>query len=153
MGEDILVKAASGSRFFKSQLDLYETMGTLISILNQVPEQQVTLLRTGLMPLITDLQASVRTSIASVEDVRAIVQAHHLIMAVGSIAKGFPDTSSRGNATVWPWMNEFKQAAEAILACARAMGSFSIVREAARHAFTRLIGPAGETILPTIPPL
>jgi exportin-T len=47
--EDPLVRAVGMDKIFNSQLYLFETMGVLISMLNQVPDQQVSLLRVSVL--------------------------------------------------------------------------------------------------------
>lgn len=131
--DDLLTKAAGTPSFFDSQLYLFEAVGTLISILNQIPEQQVTLLRAILTPLLGGLQANVRSTASSPEDYQAIFQAHHLMMAAGNVAKGFPDLSARTPTASGAWVEVFKEATEQILTVAKTMGSFVIIRDAVRY--------------------
>ncbi|BGP43722.1 pre-tRNA nuclear export protein [Rhodotorula kratochvilovae] len=149
--EAILTKAASTSSFFDAQLYLFETVGTLISILNQVPEQQVVLLNAVLDPLLSDLQASVRPTATNPEDLNAILKAHHLIMAAASVAKGFPDLSARVPVAQGQWVAVFRSATETILASAKIMAGFVVVRDAARFAFNRIVATTGQAVLPLIP--
>ncbi|GAA5891828.1 hypothetical protein JCM6882_007375 [Rhodosporidiobolus microsporus] len=148
---DLLTKAASTPSFFDAQLYLFETVGTLISILNQVPDQQVVLLNAVLDPLLKDLQANVRPAAASEADFNAVLKAHHLIMAAASVAKGFPDLSARVPTAQGAWVEVFKAATEAILASAKIMGSFVVIRDAARFAFNRIVATTGQAVLPLIP--
>lgn len=129
---DALTKAAGTATFFDSQLYLFEAVGTLISILNQVPDQQVSLLRAVLTPLLVGLQANVRTAATTHEDFTAVLQAHHLMMAAGNVAKGFPDLSARSPAAVGQWVGVFKEATESILMVAKSMGGFVVIRDAVR---------------------
>lgn len=149
--EAILTKHASSPSFFDSQLYLFETVGTLISILNQVPDQQVVLLKAVLDPLLADLQASVRPSASSPDDLNAILKAHHLIMAAASVAKGFPDLSARMPTAQGTWVAVFTSATETILASAKVMAGFIVVRDAARFAFNRFVATTGQAVLPLIP--
>lgn len=125
-----LTKAAGIVTFFDSQLYLFEAVGTLISILNQVPEQQVTLLSAVLTPLLSRLHANVRTSLNTEEDCTTVLSAHHLIMAIGSVSKGFPDLSARSPVAIGQWVTVFKQATESVLAIAKSMGAFVVIRDA-----------------------
>ncbi|GAA5895540.1 hypothetical protein JCM8208_005261 [Rhodotorula glutinis] len=149
--EAILTKSASTPSFFDAQLYLFETVGTLISILNQVPDQQVILLKAVLDPLLADLQASVRPTATSPEDLNAILKAHHLIMAAASVAKGFPDLSARVPTAQGTWVAVFTSATETILASAKIMAGFIVVRDAARFAFNRFVATTGQAVLPLIP--
>jgi exportin-T len=130
--EVVLTKAASTPSVFDSQLYLFETVGTLISILNQIPDQQVILLNAVLDPLLKDLQAHVRPAAASPEDFEAVFKAHHLIMAAASVAKGFPDLSARMPTAQGQWVGVFTATTETILASAKVMGSFVAIRDAVR---------------------
>ncbi|BGP20360.1 hypothetical protein JCM10213_002332 [Rhodosporidiobolus nylandii] len=147
----ILTKAASTPSYFDAQQYLFETVGTLISILNQIPEQQVVLLNAILDPLLKDLQANVRPSAASPADYNAVFKAHHLIMAASSVAKGFPDLSARMPTAQGAWVEVFRAATEAILTSAKVMGSFVAIRDAARFAFNRIVATTGQAVLPLIP--
>ncbi|GAA6052810.1 hypothetical protein JCM3770_006263 [Rhodotorula araucariae] len=149
--EAILTKAASTPGFFDAQLYLFETVGTLISILNQVPDQQVVLLNAVLDPLLADLQASIRPAATNPDDLNAILKAHHLIMAAASVAKGFPDLSARVPVAQGQWVAVFRAATETILAAAKVMTGFVVVRDAARFAFNRIVATTGQAVLPLIP--
>ncbi|KAG0654816.1 pre-tRNA nuclear export protein [Rhodotorula mucilaginosa] len=149
--ELVLTKAAGTTSFFDAQLYVFETAGTLISILNQIPDQQVVLLKAVLDPLLADLQNNVRPAASSPEDFNAIFKAHHLIMAAASVAKGFPDLSARSPTATGAWVDVFVSATETILASAKVMSSFVVIRDAARFAFNRIVATTGQAVLPLIP--
>lgn len=128
--EALLTKAAGTPSFFDAQLNLFETVGTLISILNQVPAQQVVLLRAVLSPLLAALQANTRASATTPEDFAAVFEAHHLIIAVGNVAKGFPDLSARTPTATGQWVDVYKEATEAVLVSAKTMAHFVVIRSA-----------------------
>lgn len=127
-----LVKASALTSSFTAQLYLFETVGTLISILNQVPLQQVSLLRNALSPLLSSLQSNMRSTATTTADFTAVFQVHHLILAVGNVGKGFPDLSQRVQIPAGSWVEVFKEATEVILTVAKEMSSFVIIREAVR---------------------
>ncbi|GAA5820935.1 hypothetical protein JCM10212_000554 [Sporobolomyces blumeae] len=151
--EAILTKSASTASSFDAQLYLFETVGTLISILNQVPSEQVVLLSAVLDPLLLQLSASVRPTATTVDDLNAIFKAHHLIMAIGNVAKGFPDLSARQPTAQGEWVQGFRQATEAVLASAKIMGGLVVIRDAARFAFNRIVATTGQAVLDLIPTL
>lgn len=130
--EAVLTKAASAAGLFESQLYLFETVGTLISILNQVPSEQVVLLNAVLDPLLSQLEQSVRPAASSPADYNAVFKAHHLIMAIGNVAKGFPDLSARQPTAQGEWVQCFRKATEAVLASAKIMTGFVVIRDAVR---------------------
>ncbi|KAM0787298.1 hypothetical protein ACM66B_007074 [Microbotryomycetes sp. NB124-2] len=151
--QDVLTKAAASPSFFESQLYLFETVGALISILNQIPEQQVILLRAVLGPLVADLQANSRQTVTSSQDYVAILRAHHLMMAAGNVAKGFPDLSARTPTAAGAWVAVFREVTEQILEVAKTMSAFHVIRDAARFAFNRIVATTGQAVLPLIPTL
>lgn len=94
-----------------------------------------------------------RSTAKSAADYNAVYEAHHLMMAVGNVAKGFPDLSSRTPTATGQWVGVFKEATEGILTIAKTMGGFVVIRDAARFAFNRIVGTTGEVVLPLIPAL
>lgn len=144
----------SASARFNSQLYLYETVGCVCSARAVEVENQVLLIRSVITPFFTDLE--MHLDLAGTADKRAILQVHHLIMAMGTLARGFSDWAP-GNPSnpVSPPAQavsvEFAQAAEAILVALERLKSFSEVREAARFTFSRLVGVLGCQILPQLP--
>jgi len=131
--EAILTKAAGVPGDFESQLYLFESVGTLVSILNQCPPDQVLLLNAILDPLLAQLQQSVRPTATSPGDLNAVFTAHHLIMAIGNVAKGFPDLSARQPTAQGEWVQCFRKATEAVLASAKIMAGFAVIRDAVRR--------------------
>ncbi|GAA6024202.1 hypothetical protein JCM11491_001283 [Sporobolomyces phaffii] len=151
--EAILTKAASSSGLFESQLYLFETVGTLISILNQIPAEQVVLLNAVLDPLLSQLEHSIRPSASTPADFNAVLTAHHLIMALSNVAKGFPDLSARSPTAQGEWVQGFRKATEAVLASAKIMAGFVVIRDAARFAFNRIVATTGQAVIDLIPTL
>ena len=151
--EEALTKAAKATTQFTAQLYVFEAVGTLVSILNQVSDQQVTLLRAVLQPLLAGVQANVRPTAATHDDYSAVLRTHHLIMAAGNVAKGFPDLSSRTPTASGAWVAVFRELTEGVLAVAKTMGSFLVIRDAARFAFNRIVATTGQAVLPLIPAL
>ena len=144
----------SASARFHSQLYLYEVIGCICSA-NAVPmDNQVRFIRSVITPLFLDLEAHLNSAKAG--DERASLQVHHLIMALGTLARGFSDwTPSNASSTSPPpatiISEEFTQTAEAILLALESLSSSFEIREAARFSFSRLIGVLGSRILPQLP--
>ena len=140
---------------FNSQLYLYEAIGCICSARSIPMENQVVYLRLVISPLFADLQTHIPEAEAG--DKRAALQVHHLIMALGTLARGYSDWSP-GNASAYNTnppaaaiSEEFVQTAEAILMALERLRSSFDVREAARFAFSRLLGVLGNRILPQLP--
>lgn len=140
---------------FDSQLYLYEAIGCICSARSIPVENQVVYLRSVINPLFVDLQAHVPQAESS--DKRAALQVHHLIMALGTLARGYSDwtpgnTNSQDTSPPAPAISEeFIKTAEAILMALERLRLIFDVREAARFAFSRLLGVLGNRILPQLP--
>lgn len=130
---DVLLEAVTDSTF-NSQLYLYETTGALCSLLFRTPADQATMLLSLVKPLMEDLSVNfqaVRSNGSS--DLVPIVRVHHIIMALGNIAKGFPDYPSPLPPNyILPPLEVFAEMAQAILVCLEAMSVFKPIRDAVR---------------------
>ncbi|KAF9003929.1 armadillo-type protein [Cyathus striatus] len=151
---DILSEAVRGSTF-DSQLYLYETAGILCSIISRTPEQQANLLLSLVKPLMDELSANLQVfQQKGSEDLIPIVKVHHIVMALGNIAKGLPDyPSTITEGYTLPPLDVFREVAQAILVCLEAMNVFKVVRDATRSAFARILATAGPTVTSYIPSL
>ena len=139
---------------FDSQLYLYETVGCIGSARSIPPEKQVLLVTSVTNPLFSDLEANLGQ--AKSGDKQSTLQVHHLIMALGTLARGFADGTPANNlVTTSPPSDiiskEFARSAEAVLMALEALQSQFEAREAARFAFNRLIAVVGNRILPQLP--
>ena len=139
---------------FDSQLHLYETVGCICSVRSIPPEKQVLLVSSVATPLFSDLERHIVQ--AKSGDRQAVLQIHHLIMALGTLARGFADGTPGNNlATASPpptvISEEFSRAAEAVLTALEGLQSSFEVREAARFAFNRFIAVIGNRILSQLP--
>lgn len=139
---------------FDSQLYLYETVGCIASARSIPAEEQVVLVTSVINPLFSDLEAHLDQ--AKSGDKQSTLQVHHLIMALGTLARGFADGVPANNlVTASPPVDiisaEFVRAAEAVLMALERLPSSFEVREAARFAFNRLIAVVGNRILPQLP--
>ncbi|KAI7870604.1 armadillo-type protein [Spinellus fusiger] len=136
---------------FDSQLFLFETVGTLISLDSVEPMKQVDYLKIVLEPLVEGIRKSMSQGY-NTEDELFMLQLHHYVMAIGSVAKGFPDVPKASAATA-PWVVVFKQATEIILNVLQTFNQFVLIRDAARFSFARFITCLGSEVLPYLPTL
>lgn len=150
--EDPLAKATEKASAFDSQLYLFDTCGLLLAQLGHMPETQVLLFKAITQPLSEKLQQSVHAFAADPSNLQLVLQVHHVILALSTIAKGFPDYDA-ARATQPAWIEEVKPVTEQIVMATTALNRFLIVREAARGAFARIVASAGPAILPYIPTL
>ncbi|KAJ4292197.1 pre-tRNA nuclear export protein [Collariella sp. IMI 366227] len=144
----------SPNAVFNSQLYLYEAIGCISSTSATPPTEQALYARSVMEPLFADM--SVHMERAKAGDAQAILQIHHIIMALGTLANGFAE-STAGQPTVKrpapheAISNEFSRAAEAILIALNQLNASEDIRTACRSAFSRLLGVLGAAILPQLP--
>ena len=144
----------SASARFNSQLYLYEAVGCISSSHTVPVENQVQYIRSITNPLFKDLEAHLGP--AEPRDDRSVLQIHHLMMALGTLARGFSDwtpanTSSASSAPAQAVSEEFTRTADAILLALESLNYDFAVRTAARFAFSRLIGVLGNRVLSQLP--
>ena len=143
----------SADAVFTSQLYLYEAIGCISSTSATPPAEQGMYARSVMEPLFSDM--SVHMERAKAGDAQALLQVHHIIMALGTLANGFAETST-SQATNRPQpheavSNEFSRAAEAILIALNQLNASDDIRTACRSAFSRLLGVLGSAVLPQLP--
>lgn len=132
--QDLLTEAIQNPGIFDSQLYMYETAGILVNVLYREKEQQTALLQSVVKPLLHDLSSNVNVNLRGgkrPQDVVPILRVHHIIMALGNVAKGFPDWPSPvPDGWFGPPLEVFAQVAQAILVCLEAMKVVKVVRDA-----------------------
>lgn len=127
---DLLLEAVKNSTF-ESQLYLFETSGILCSLVYRTPDQQASILLSLVKPLMDDLSANIQAYHKGGQDITPIVKVHHNIMALGNIAKGFPDYPIViPENYIMPPLDVLSQVAQAILVSLEAMNVFKVVRDA-----------------------
>lgn len=138
---------------FDAQLYLFEAVGCMCSVPSLSAETQARLVQGVTAPLFTDIEQSLAA--AENGDARAALQIHHDIMALGILGKGFSDWiagSSRPDKVCGEEVAaEFGRVTEAILVALERLSRFSVIREAARFSFSRVVGVLGSRILPSLP--
>ncbi|KAL4862307.1 Exportin-T [Aspergillus spectabilis] len=144
----------SADAVFNSQLYLFEAVGSICSIPNTPADKQVLYAQSVLSPVFVDMEKNLGP--AKSGDERAVLQIHHDIMALGTLARGFsdwmPGASSPTAQLPAPEVSEaFAQVSEATLVALESLKTSFNVRTASRFAFSRLIGVLGSRILPQLP--
>ena len=129
--DDVLTMATSGRSYFSDQLHLFEAAGILIYATKSNASRQVSLLEAVVRPLMEAIGAGLRTYQQSTGDVRlkTILQVHHNLLALGNLAKGFPQS----DATSLAYQTPFKQMTEALLEALNVMKAERVVRESVCH--------------------
>ncbi|KAI0313753.1 ARM repeat-containing protein, partial [Amylostereum chailletii] len=150
--EDPLALLAEATSAQDPQQYIFEAIGILISLFWKSPEQPAILLSV-VRPLLDELAVDIQ-SVKGVQDILPILKIHRVIMALGNIAKGFPDYPSPvPEGYIFPPLNVFRDIAQAILVSLEAMKIFKAVREATRFAFARILATTGPEVTHLIPTL
>lgn len=143
----------SADAVFNSQLYLFEAVGIICSTHGVPADKQVLYAQSVLNPIFADMERNLNA--AKSNDERALLQIHHDIMALGTLARGFsdwmPGTSTPANLPAPEVSEAFCQVAEATLVALESLKTSFNIRTAARFAFSRLIGVLGARILPQLP--
>ncbi|KAH8831825.1 armadillo-type protein [Flagelloscypha sp. PMI_526] len=141
---------------FESQLYLFQAVGTACSLVFRNPEQHSSLLLSVYKPLLTDLEDSLGkyTKNPASGDLIVIAKVHHVIMALGNVAKGFPDLPNPlPTEYILPPIDVFTQVAQAILVCLEHMKTQKVIRDATRFAFARILATTGSNVTHFVPAL
>ncbi|RKO91340.1 armadillo-type protein [Blyttiomyces helicus] len=144
---------------FDSQLYVFEAVGVLISLENVPPQKQVELLTAVITPLMSQMDETMRKELykqdVPPDNIRFTELLHHVITAIGSISKGFPDYDHavKSVQAVPGWTAVFTEALQAILIVLDRLNGSELIRSAARFTFQRLVGCMGPDILAHFRPL
>ncbi|KAI8097196.1 armadillo-type protein [Halteromyces radiatus] len=152
----VLTSTADGmplpaASIFDSQLYLFETVGGLISCEHLDASKQTEYLKIALQPLVDGIQNTMAQGYNG-DDELYMIQLHHFVLAIGSVAKGFP-TLPKGASCNQQWAGVFVQATEIILNVLQTYNQVELIRDAARFSFARFITCLGSEILPYLPSL
>lgn len=143
----------SADAVFTNQLYLFEAIGCISSTSSTPSEKQGLYVRSVIGPLFQDMELHLPR--AKSGDSQAILQVHHIILAMGTLAHGFADYPQGDKSQRPPpdkaVSQEFSRAAEAILVALKELNSNGEIRTACRSAFSRLLGVLGATVLPQLP--
>ncbi len=144
---------SSADTIFNSQLYLFEAVGCICGATSVPVDKQVQFSQSVMMPIFSDMERNLTVARSSEE--RAILQIHHDIMALGTLARGFsdwmPGSSSGNNAPAQEVQVGFGRVSEATLVALESLKTSFSIRTAARFAFSRLVGVLGAQILPQLP--
>lgn len=144
---------SSADTIFTSQLYLFEAVGSICGASSVPVDKQIQLCQSVMLPIFSDIEQTLPGARSS--DERAVLQIHHDIMALGTLARGFSDWASISSLSTNPPAPEvqtvFGRVAEATLVALESLKASFSIRTAARFAFSRLIGVLGSQILPQLP--
>ncbi|KAF2270875.1 Exportin-T [Lojkania enalia] len=143
----------SADALFNAQLYLFEAVGCISSSPTVSIENKRLYAQTIMQPLFVDLEQTLGP--ARNGDERAILQIHHIIMALGTLARGYSDwIPAPGTSQTLPSTevaDEFYKASEAILVALESLNNSMEIRNAARFAFSRMISVLGPRLLQQLP--
>ncbi|KAJ5908033.1 hypothetical protein N7495_000715 [Penicillium taxi] len=144
---------SSSDAVFSSQLYLFEAVSIICSTQGVPIDKQVLYVQSVVSPIFADMERNIAA--AKANDERAMLQIHHDIMALGTLARGssdwVPGTTTPANMPAPEVSEVFCQVAEATLVALESLNFSFNVRTAARFTFSRLIGVVGARILPQLP--
>lgn len=145
--------AESADAVFNSQLNLYEAVGCMASAPGVEQAAQARLAKSILDPLTSGISNDVNAARGG--DERALLQVHHLIMAAGTLARGFSDwVPGKSRPPVSEQVGlEFTNASALILDALESLKASLSIRSAARFTFARMIGVLGHGVLQQLPRL
>ena len=146
---------SSAEAIFNSQLYLFEATGCICGANSVSVDKQVQFAQSVMHPIFTDIELNLTAARSA--DEHAILQIHHDIMALGTLARGFSDwvpgssVSSPTNAPAREVQAAFSRVSEATLVALESLKTSFNIRTAARFAFSRLIGVLEAHVLPQLP--
>ncbi|KZT36068.1 ARM repeat-containing protein [Sistotremastrum suecicum HHB10207 ss-3] len=172
---ELLSEAVGMASVFDSELYMFESAGILLSLLgssaaangnvngatngtatstvNGHTNPQTELMNSLVLPLLTTLSQEIQQStshpVTTPEDVIPVLKAHHIIMALGQLCKGFPDNPSAGGVPE----EVFRSIAEAFVGSLDALQEYKVIRDAVRSSYAKLLSPSGRTVTPYLPQL
>lgn len=161
---DILRKATSGKSYFQDQLYVFDTAGILVYTTKTDGNTQLQLLEAIAGPLMAAIGNGVERYRRNNQDLQAVLDVHHNLLALGNFAKGFPSISDRQLETV-PYTPPFKQMTEALLQALDVMKTQRVVRDSvslaelskgkvdtqARFSFSQFVNAIGTTVAELVP--
>ena len=130
---DAFEDAVSSATIFDSQLHLYESLGILISLLFATPTEHAALLQSVVQPLLDDMSGVLSTaaSAAASGNLLPILRVHHVISALGAIARGYPEYPKVPTPDfVLPPIAVFQSMAQAMLVALDTLNTFKSIRSA-----------------------
>lgn len=150
--EDLLVKATTGPQPFDNHLYVFEAVGSLVALV-KVDTEQVSFLQAVMNPLVTGIQETLQRMAASSVTPLDVLQCHHLILAIGALAKGFPDAPEHiyEGSPAPLWHASFQQGIEAIIKALDYLKGYTCIRDAARLSFSGIIAALGVKVIQYIP--
>lgn len=126
--DDLLLRATTGKTYFQDQLHLFEAAGSLVYLTKVEAARQMSLLEAIAGPLMTGIGSGLQRYGRDQQDLEAVLQVHHHLMALGNFAKGFPQVSDAQLETL-PYQPPFKQMTEALLQALDGMKAQRVVRD------------------------
>jgi exportin-T len=141
----------SADALFNSQLYLFEAVGCIASSPTVSTDNKKLYAQMIMSPLFVDIERTLPQ--AQSGDERAILQIHHIIMAIGTLARGYSDWTPSSSNALPPTevSDEFQKASEALLLALKSLNSSMQIRTAARFAFARMLGVLGPRVLEQLP--
>ena len=126
--DDLLTKATTGHSYLSDQLHLFEASGNLVYLTRGDSTRVMSLLEAVAGPLMSNIGDGLQRP----NDLQAVLQAHHNLLALGNFAKGFPQVVDPQVESL-PYQPAFKQMTEALLEALDVMKTQRIVRDSVSY--------------------
>lgn len=137
---DMLRKATTGKSYFQDQLYVFDAAGILVYTTKTDGNRQIQLLEAIAGPLMSAIGSGLERYRQNSQDLQAVLDVHHNLLALGNFAKGFPSVSDRTLESL-PYTPAFKQMTEALLQALDVMKTERVVRDSVSlSATTRQVG-------------
>lgn len=120
----------SGS--FENQLHLFESIGVLITLINE-PAERISILENVLQPIFTNLESSINN--ISNLNLDLLLSVHHNIISIGTIIKGFESNDSFSDDKLTNIINQISQV---ILITLENFIGYNIIRISSHFCMVRL---------------
>jgi exportin-T len=154
--DDMSSDADSGNdSIFTSQLYLFEAVGCICGATSVPLEKQVQYISVVMQPTFAEIERSLEPAKGGNE--LALLQVHHSLMALGTLARGYSDfnpgitSQSGGSEPAAEVKQAFSRVSQAALVSLTALKSSFQIRTAARFAFSRLMGMTGRQMIQDLP--
>lgn len=128
---DMLRKATTGKSYFQDQLYAFDAAGILVYTTKTDGNRQMQLLEAIAGPLMSAIGSGLERYRQNNQDLQAVLDVHHNLLALGNFAKGFPSVSDRQLESL-PYTPAFKQMTEALLQALDVMKTQRVVRDSVR---------------------
>lgn len=153
--EDILTKSVNKLGIFQSQLDLFECIGRILTLLNNNGnennsnkiENQLNCLNMIIQPILKDTYDNINKS----SDIESILKVHHNILAIGSLSKGLSESTSSNSNEIPQFTPLLRNIVECLFLTLQQLSELKVIRDCSRFTFSQIVSCTGDGVIDHIP--